>query len=85
MLKQRDAALAAVAAEGGTYGVLARFRLAETAMNAGDKAKARGILGEVASDASTDPGPARPRAASRPRCWNWKSASRKPPPIWSRT
>lgn len=54
-LAQREAALAKVVADGGVYGVLARFRLAETAVEAGDKAKARGILGEIASDASTDP------------------------------
>jgi hypothetical protein len=52
---QRDAALAKVAAEGGSYATLARFRLAETALAAGDKAKARGILGEIAADAATDP------------------------------
>lgn len=52
---QRDAALAKVAAEGGSYATLARFRLAETALKADDKAKARGILGEIAADASTDP------------------------------
>jgi hypothetical protein len=52
---QRDAALAKVATEGGSYATLARFRLAETALKADDKAKARGILGEIASDASTDP------------------------------
>ena len=52
---QRDAALAKVAAESGSYATLARFRLAETALKADDKAKARGILGEIAADASTDP------------------------------
>lgn len=52
---QRDAALAKVAAEGGAYATLARFRLAEAAVVADDKAKARGILGEIAADASTDP------------------------------
>ena len=52
---QRDAALAKVVAEGGSYATLAHFRLAETALNAGDKAKARGILGEIAADASTEP------------------------------
>jgi hypothetical protein len=52
---QREAALAKVAAEGGSYATLARFRLAETALKADDKAKARGILGEIAADASTDP------------------------------
>jgi hypothetical protein len=53
-LKQREAALAPIAAEGGTYGVLARFRLAETAIAAGDKSKARGILGEIAKDGGAD-------------------------------
>jgi hypothetical protein len=53
-LKQREAALSAIAAEGGTYGVLARFRLAETAIEGGDKAKARGILGEIAKDGNAD-------------------------------
>ena len=52
---QRDAALANVAAAGGSYATLARFRLAETALAADDKAKARGILGEIAADAATDP------------------------------
>ena len=52
---QRDAALAKVAAEGGSYATLARFRLAEAALKADDKAKARGILGEIAADAATDP------------------------------
>lgn len=52
---QREAALAKVVAEGGSYGILARFRLAETALNAGDKEKARGILGEVAADPAADP------------------------------
>ena len=53
-LKQREAALGKIAAEGGTYGVLARFRLAETAIEGGDKAKARGILGEIAKDGGAD-------------------------------
>lgn len=53
-LKQRETALAKVAAEGGVYGVLARFRLAETAVESGDKAKARGILGEIAKDGGAD-------------------------------
>ena len=53
-LKQREAALSAVAAEGGIYGVLAHFRLAETAIEAGDKEKARGILGEIAREQGTD-------------------------------
>jgi hypothetical protein len=53
-LKQREAALAPVAADGGIYGVLARFRLAETAIEAGDKAKARGILTEIAQDQDAD-------------------------------
>jgi len=52
---QREVALAKVVAEGGSYATLARFRLAEAALAAGDKAKARGILGEIAADASTDP------------------------------
>lgn len=53
-IKAREAALGAIVAEGGTYGVLARFRLAETAIEAGDKAKARGILGEIAKDGRAD-------------------------------
>jgi hypothetical protein len=53
-LKAREAALGKIAAEGGTYGVLARFRLAETAIESGDKAKARGILGEIAKDGGAD-------------------------------
>jgi hypothetical protein len=52
--KAREAALGKIAAEGGTYGVLARFRLAETAIEGGDKAKARGILGEIANDGDAD-------------------------------
>ncbi len=51
---QREAALGQLAAEGGTYAVLARFRLAETAIEAGDKAKARGILTEIANDGGAD-------------------------------
>jgi hypothetical protein len=53
-LTQREAALSKVAAEGGVYGVLARFRLAETAIRAGDKGKARGILGEIAKEQGAD-------------------------------
>jgi hypothetical protein len=53
-LKQREAALGAIAADGGSYGLLARFRLAETAIEGGDKAKARGILGEIARDGDAD-------------------------------
>jgi hypothetical protein len=53
-LKARETALGKIAAEGGTYGVLARFRLAETAIESGDKAKARGILGEIAKDGGAD-------------------------------
>lgn len=53
-VKAREAALGKIAAEGGTYGVLARFRLAESAVESGDKAKARGILGEIANDGSAD-------------------------------
>jgi hypothetical protein len=53
-IKVREAALAKIAAESGTYGVLARFRLAETAIEGGDKAKARGILGEIAKDGGGD-------------------------------
>jgi hypothetical protein len=53
-VKQREAALGKIAAEGGSYGVLARFRLAETAIDAGDKSKARGILGEIAKDSGAD-------------------------------
>lgn len=52
---QREVALAKIVAEGGSYATLARFRLAETALAADDKAKARGILGEIAADAATDP------------------------------
>ncbi len=51
---QREAVLGRLAAEGGIYAVLARFRLAETAIEAGDKAKARGILSEIAQDQSAD-------------------------------
>lgn len=51
---QREAALAKVVADGGAYGVLARFRLAETAVQGGDKAKARGILQEIANDKGAD-------------------------------
>jgi hypothetical protein len=51
----REAALAKVVADGGSYGVLARFRLAEAAMQGGDKAKARAILGEIAGDTKADP------------------------------
>jgi len=51
---QRDAALSKVASDGGTYGMLSRFRLAESAIQAGDKARARNILGEIAKDGSTD-------------------------------
>ena len=53
-IKAREAALGKIAAEGGTYGVLARFRLAETAIESGDKAKARGILGEIAKEGGAD-------------------------------
>lgn len=53
-LKARETALSAIVAEGGTYGVLARFRLAETAIEAGDKSKARGILGEIVKDGGAD-------------------------------
>jgi hypothetical protein len=53
-LKARETTLGKIAAEGGTYGVLARFRLAETAIEGGDKAKARGILGEIAKDGGAD-------------------------------
>ena len=53
-LKARETALGKIVAEGGTYGVLARFRLAETAIEGGDKAKARGILGEIAKDGGPD-------------------------------
>jgi hypothetical protein len=51
---QREAALAKIVAEGGSYGVLARFRLAETAIESGGKAKARGILTEIANDQGAD-------------------------------
>ncbi|MGH6891602.1 MAG: tetratricopeptide repeat protein, partial [Dongiaceae bacterium] len=51
---QREAALGKLAAEGGTYAVLARFRLAETALQAGDKAKARDVLSEIAKDQGAD-------------------------------
>lgn len=53
-LAQREAALAKIVADGGSYGVLARFRLAETAVQGGDKAKARGILMEIAKDQGAD-------------------------------
>ena len=53
-LAQREAALAKIVADGGSYGVLARFRLAETAVQGGDKAKARGILTEIAKDQGAD-------------------------------
>jgi hypothetical protein len=53
-LKQREAALGRIAAEGGSYGVLAQFRLAETAVEAGDKAKARDFLAAVAKYHSAD-------------------------------
>ena len=51
---QREAALGKLAADGGTYAVLARFRLAETAIESGDKGKARGILTEIGKDTSAD-------------------------------
>jgi hypothetical protein len=51
---QREAALSKLAADGGTYAVLARFRLAETAIEGGDKSKARGILTEIGKDTSAD-------------------------------
>ena len=53
-LKARETALAKVVADGGTYAVLAQFRLAETAIEAGDKAKARDILAGIAKDHSAD-------------------------------
>jgi hypothetical protein len=53
-IAKREAELGRLAAEGGTYAVLARFRLAETAIEAGDKSKARGILTEVARDEGAD-------------------------------
>ena len=53
-LAKREAALAKIVADGGSYGVLARFRLAETAVQGGDKAKARGILMEIAKDQGAD-------------------------------
>jgi hypothetical protein len=53
-LGKREAALAKIVADGGTYGVLARFRLAETAIESGDKSKARGILTEIAGDKKGD-------------------------------
>ena len=80
-LKPRETALAKVVADGGTYAVLARFRLAETAIEAGDKAKARGILGEIAKDRGADKA-LRDLARSRRRCWNWRSASPRRPPSW---
>lgn len=51
---QREAALGKLVPDGGIYAVLARFRLAETALETGDKAKARNILGEIAADAGAD-------------------------------
>ncbi|MEZ5829723.1 MAG: tetratricopeptide repeat protein [Dongiaceae bacterium] len=53
-VKQREVALAKVVADGGSYGVLARFRLAETAIEGGDKARARAILTEIANDKGAD-------------------------------
>lgn len=53
-LKARETALGKIATEGGTYGVLAQFRLAETAIEAGDKARARDILAGIAKDRSAD-------------------------------
>jgi hypothetical protein len=53
-LAKREAALAQIVAGGGSYGVLARFRLAGTAIEGGDKAKARGILTEIANDQGAD-------------------------------
>jgi hypothetical protein len=53
-LKEREAALSKVVSDGGTYAVLARFRLAETALEAGDKDKARGILTEIARNQGVD-------------------------------
>ena len=53
-LAKREAAFAQIAAGGGSYGVLARFRLAGTAIEGGDKAKARGILTEIANDQGAD-------------------------------
>ena len=53
-LKQREAALSKVVSDGGTYAVLARFRLAETALEAGDKDKARGILTEITKNQGAD-------------------------------
>ena len=51
---QREAALGKLVTDGVTYAVLARFRLAETAIEAGDKAKARNILTEIGKDANAD-------------------------------
>jgi hypothetical protein len=53
-VKQREAALGALATDGGSYGVLARFQLAAIANEAGDAAKARGILGDIAKDQGAD-------------------------------
>ena len=52
---QRTAALAKVVADGGSYGLLARFRLAEIALEAGDQAKARATLAEIANDPAAEP------------------------------
>lgn len=51
---KREAALGKLVADGGSYAVLARFRLAESAIQGGDKAKARNILGEIANDQDAD-------------------------------
>ena len=53
-LKQRETALSKVVSDGGTYAVLARFRLAETALEADEKDKARGILTEIAKNQGAD-------------------------------
>jgi hypothetical protein len=51
---KREAALGKLVADGGSYAVLARFRLAESAIQGGDKAKARNILGAIANDQDAD-------------------------------
>ena len=52
--KAGSAALDRVAAQGGGYGLLARFQLANSAM-AGDPARAADLLSAIAKDQSVDP------------------------------
>ena len=53
-VKAREVALGTLATNSSSYGVLARFQLAAIANDAGDAAKARGILGEIANDGGAD-------------------------------